>query len=371
VTTNATAGEYRACEGDLVCQAISGDRVSNVPAGICAGPEWGTGTCICAKDHWCDDCSLHTIDLVSGLGFWSKMNEATGLSKPILRCNQYQRGGGDCMGSIADENMKEYEQWLESLVQQKWQISEIDQKWSFGFSSDSGTRPPTPPPKWLAATVAPADPPTLDYTLPKFDCNHGICDGRGLAAPSAGLLPFGLTPRPFCRCLHGWACHRCNRRTRDLQLRSVKCPCDAPSLSTPGGKFVLRMKNDGYRENLTVTLNERPYDTNDDCEIQYRFVPCNPRQKIKTNIACAPPVVPQALVDWISGNDVIFQMQGVWQLQARAIPRNDTSYGQNMEMGPLVYSGLFVIKDCASLRLSRLWMSVVILVSVVMHAWLP
>merc|ERR1719191_733221 len=135
----------------MVCQSISGDRVSRVPAGICVGREYEQGRCVCAKDHWCDDCSLHTIDLVSGLGFWSVMNESTGRTKPVLRCNMHQRGGGDCLGSKAEERMVEMEKekgWIS-----RWQYSDIQEKW-FWQGSDT-TAPPTPPPKWLAATVAP------------------------------------------------------------------------------------------------------------------------------------------------------------------------------------------------------------------------
>merc|ERR1711904_595145 len=105
----------------------------------------------------------------------------------------------------------------------------------------------------------------------KYGCVQGLCDGKGISAPSAGLIPYGLTPRPFCRCFHGYACHRCSRRTRELQLGLVKCPCDAPSLSKSGGHFKLKLKK---KENLTLTIDERPYNTLDECEVMWRFTPC-------------------------------------------------------------------------------------------------
>merc|ERR1712216_893555 len=66
------------CPGDITCNPAGWG------SGICVGDENGLGKCVCARDQFCGDCSLHLRDITHG-----------------AKCERYMTGGALCL-SYAD-----------------------------------------------------------------------------------------------------------------------------------------------------------------------------------------------------------------------------------------------------------------------------
>lgn len=63
------------CDGDVHCDA------GGSGSGMCVGAERHVGTCVCARNFFCKDCSLHELDVRDG-----------------ARCGKYITGGALCRG---------------------------------------------------------------------------------------------------------------------------------------------------------------------------------------------------------------------------------------------------------------------------------
>lgn len=332
------------CEGDRVCQVIGGDRRTKIPAGVCVGEEGHEGVCVCARDHWCHDCSLHSTDIVSGLGLKLHTDSSGNPARVSIRCGEYQSGGGDCLAP-----------WMDRDISAQKTLPSQEEA---GASILAGNMRHH---RIVHQYIGEPDPLT-------FGCHEGLCVAGSAAGPAVEISGPGpnLQHRPYCRCPLGFACKRCRHKVSELQRGFTRCPCDSPWATVTSGHYMVH-ENTTFSVNLTT----RPYDTEDECEIRWRFVRCIPPELRGANVKNMGYHVqhamhtvlkhfrqdqkekhlnhecgPDASWPWTTGSVAsLTDMPGeskvaLWWLQARAVPR--PSHVHFMEPSHVIGSGPYV-----------------------------